>query len=745
MAGLSVPLQALRWGVIAGVALLLLTVFVVTPGTLFPFVVGKALWSRSIIEIVFVLWVMLALAKPSYRPPRSWVLVALAAGLGVSLLATGFGVSAQRSLWSTYERMQGVVDLAHWFALAVVLASMFRAASEWRALLTFNLAVSLAMACLVIARHYQLDVPFYGALLEPKLPRMSGPLGNPNYLSLYMLVSLFVALGFLARSCLPATVVPPPPRGRRRKRRGGRPQPSAHRRGRTNSRWPGGVFWAATAALHLWAFDLAGSTGGLLGLFASVGFLALALAFLGRGWVRRAAVAAMVAIAALTVLLSIRFLGATPHPASAPWLNSPVAQQIVKIHLQRPSVQSRLAAWQTGLKGFTERPLLGWGPENFGVVFGRHATGYGAAMVPHDKAHGQLVEVAATTGALGLVAYLALWGLTFTVVLRAARRMGRKDQALVLLVGAALMGGLAHSQFLFDTTGGRLQTILLLGFSVSLEKTAFAGARHPRLPARVSADWAALLRRRGVRVALAAVVAALSATGLAVNQAIHSAAHIRHLIAQPSPSTVLADGIDGFKPLANTYRWNLFDELTGHWPRLRAEDVARARRLLNWAERESREVVRTEPQNWRIHQSLARMYQAVAATDPEYEAEARRYLERARALAPNRVVFPSAPVAPDSLRVRPLRDGRHELHWRPSADAGFHEVVEWTSDGTWRTLLYAYDPNRTSFVPPATREPGTHRFAIQNCRQAMEGALSCSPLVEWPPITVTTTETDPGP
>ena len=73
------------------------------------------------------------------------------------------GVSAQRSLWSTYERMQGVVDLAHWFALAVVLASMFRAASEWRALLTFNLAMSLAIACLVIARHYQLDVPFYGA------------------------------------------------------------------------------------------------------------------------------------------------------------------------------------------------------------------------------------------------------------------------------------------------------------------------------------------------------------------------------------------------------------------------------------------------------------------------------------------------------------------------------------------------------------------------------------------------------
>ena len=739
MVGLSVPLQALRWGIIAGVALLLLTVFVVTPGTQFPFVVGKALWSRSIIEIVFALWAALALAKPSYRPPRSWLLVALAAGLGVSLLATGFGVSAQRSLWSTYERMQGVVDLAHWFALAVVLASMFRAASEWRALLTFNLAMSLAMACLVIARHYQLDVPFYGALPEPKLPRMSGPFGNPNYLSFYMLISLFVALGFLARSCLPATVVPPPPRGRRRKRRGGRSQAPARQRGRTNSRWPGGVFWAATAALHLWAFNLAGSTGGLLGLFASVGFLALALAFLGRGRARQAAVAVMVAFGALTALLGIRILGAAHDPA-APWLNSPVAQQIAKIDLQQPTVRSRLAAWETGLKGLAERPLLGWGPGNFGVVFGRHATGFGVAMVPHDKAHSQLVEVAATTGTLGMAAYLALWGTTFTVVLRAARRMGRKDRALALFVGAALTGGLVHSQFLFDTSSGWLQTILLLGFVVSLEKTAFAGARHPRPLARLTADWAALLRRKDARVALVAVAAALSATGLAVNQAIHSAAQIR-----PSTWTALADGIDGFKPLANAYRWYLFDKLTDDWPRLHAVDIARAERLLDWAELESREVVRTEPQNWRIHQSLARMYQAVAATDPEYEAAARHYLERARALAPNRVVFPSDPVAPDLLRMRPLRDGRHELLWRPSLGAGVHEVLELTSDDIWRPLLHVYDPDRASFIPPATRAPGTYHFAVRMCRHVMEDSLSCSPLAKWPPITVTTTETDPGP
>ena len=43
------PGDALRWGVLACIALLLATPFVFTPGTIYPFVVGKAVWSRAII------------------------------------------------------------------------------------------------------------------------------------------------------------------------------------------------------------------------------------------------------------------------------------------------------------------------------------------------------------------------------------------------------------------------------------------------------------------------------------------------------------------------------------------------------------------------------------------------------------------------------------------------------------------------------------------------------------------------
>ena len=52
------------------------------------------------------------------------------------------------------------------------------------------------------------------------------------------------------------------------------------------------------------------------------------------------------------------------------------------VHLQRPSVQSRLAAWEAGLSGFAERPLLGWAPATTGTRRERTPRGTGGRSRP---------------------------------------------------------------------------------------------------------------------------------------------------------------------------------------------------------------------------------------------------------------------------------------------------------------------------------------------------------------------------
>ena len=45
----------------AGIALILLTPLVVSPVVFYPYSVGKAVWARALIAVVFALWAVLAL------------------------------------------------------------------------------------------------------------------------------------------------------------------------------------------------------------------------------------------------------------------------------------------------------------------------------------------------------------------------------------------------------------------------------------------------------------------------------------------------------------------------------------------------------------------------------------------------------------------------------------------------------------------------------------------------------------
>ena len=55
------------------------------PSTMFPYVVGKAVYTRLLIELAFALWLVLVLWHPSHRLPRSRLLLVLAIYVGVVL------------------------------------------------------------------------------------------------------------------------------------------------------------------------------------------------------------------------------------------------------------------------------------------------------------------------------------------------------------------------------------------------------------------------------------------------------------------------------------------------------------------------------------------------------------------------------------------------------------------------------------------------------------------------------------
>lgn len=668
--------------------LLLATPLILSARTIFPFIVGKALASRSLIEFLFGLWVVLAVFRPQYRPRRSKVLIAFAVWLAVSLVAGFAGVSVQRSLWSTYERMQGVIDLAHWFALAVVLAwtlrpglgrldflpggpskggrgrrakkstlseyavTALRGLLNWRAVLNINLAVALFIALMGLDLYYDVGlVPTYAVLSEGQ--RLAATLGNPTYLGGYMLVNVLVALAFLGnaiaadREPISQTVS-----ARRRRRRRGE-----QRSNQDPMRVWWQVFWTLVVVFTLWALLLSGTRGSIfIGLPAAMVFLCAGYLLWGR--VRAVKIASVLVLGGM-VLLGVVVLGVRSTEAFKDLADSNIIlSRIENINLDDPSIKGRLASHKAGLQGFLARPLLGWGPENYAVAFGRYFEFDPEIRETYDQAHNKVLEEMTTKGVLGLISYVALWTVMFAVLYRRFRNCDDREQIFLLFIGAALTGYFLQNLFLFDTSATILQFALMVGFVAGLERTLVvptdgeAAEMDADLPQRAPSFRAPAVHVPGsVLSALAIIgVSALVALGIVINTRIYYASKVV-VRTQVSDITweqrigLFQTSIDTFRPLANYPRIFLIGQVGNNFQGMSDEDFALT---MDMVDREAIHATDSEPEEWKIHADLALLYYRVASRDQKYQQQADSYLESASELGPETLEVRALKAVTDS-------------------------------------------------------------------------------------------------
>ncbi len=633
------------------VALVLLTPLIVMapplPSTFFPYIVGKAVYSRTLVEIAFGLWVVLSLRHSRYRMPRSWLLPLLGAYVVAALLASLFGVSPQRSIWSTYERMQGFVDLAHWMAFVVVMASVFRSWVDWRPLLNFNLGVSFLLGLLGIAQHQ--DIGFFSFLAQGA--RVDITLGNPTYVGAYMLVNMMVALGFLGRSLAgpretEERVVTPPKESRAAERR--------RRRGRTRRRtadqrplfvvpeavWRG--FWAVVVVVNLGILWQSGTRGALFGLV--VASLALALGYLAWGRIRPLRLASLGALG-LFVVGALAFVGIreTSFFHSVTRTNI-MLNRISLIGPEHHNLTSRLNSWEVGLRGFAARPLLGWGPENFTIAYDQHVTAdkFAISGESFDQAHNKIVEELTTKGLLGTVGYLAVWVTMFAVIVRRVQSQSSPDQLFTFFVGAALTGYFAQNMFLFDTPGMVPQFYMLVSFVVYLDASRDpdpAPRRSGPDDVREGAESGALKTDSSALVALVPAGIVILLAVLFINYAPLNGSRIILETLNPNISwlerlDVFERSIDAAPTMGNYPRIVMFNQLANNWGSMTLEETHAA---LATAEQEGKDGLKAEPREWRLHHSLATLYHRASPIDPVYLGKARELLEQAVVVAPERI------------------------------------------------------------------------------------------------------------
>ncbi len=410
--------KILKYTVVAGLFAVLLTPLLVADSLFFPFITGKAFFFRIVTEVIFILWLALILLKSNYRPHGSMILFGLILLVLISTLASIFGVNPYRSFWSYYERMDGLLSYFHLLAYFLVLISMLKTERIWQWFLKVSVGVSVLVTLYGLLQLAGVLTVTQGGV------RLTATLGNATYLAVYLLVHIFLAVLLLV------------------KRRG--------------TLWPRYLYGGAVV-LQLVVLYYTATRGAILGLIGGTLLTLLILAIFQKenSHARKLALLSFVGI---IVLLG----GFLLFKNTSGVKSSPVLSRFASISLADTTTDSRLTIWRMAIRGFKERPILGWGPENFIVVFNKY---YESRLWPQepwfDRSHNIFLDWLISAGILGLIAYMSL----FISVLYYC---WQKESNFSLTEKSLFTGLLAaysfQNLFVFDNLTSYLSLLFILGY-----------------------------------------------------------------------------------------------------------------------------------------------------------------------------------------------------------------------------------------------------------------------------------------
>ena len=356
--------------------------------------------------------------------------------LASALIATIFAVNRNVALFGTYIRYEGLLTLGTYAALFWLAAQTAwrsdRAHTLVRAMLAGAYLVSIvAVVQWVIAALTTVPGANTG-FSYAGLPRASATLSNPTMLAAFL-----------------AMLLPP-----------------------------------AVAEL----LDARGLTTRILTANAVVMMgLALALTFVRSAWLGALVGVAIAVAAPQRTPLRLRFglaaaglcvvlaVGGAVAKGGHPLIPS-LFQRAASIAANTGSTTTRLQVWQGAIRLVASRPVTGYGPDTFGLVYPAFRPANATPGFLVDKTHSEILQVAATQGLLGAAAYL--W-ILLSVALAFWR--GRRNQG----AAAAFAGVVAYqlwAQANFSWVPAAVPYWIFLGAAVAVWQGELPATNALRLP-----------------------------------------------------------------------------------------------------------------------------------------------------------------------------------------------------------------------------------------------------------------------
>jgi len=415
--------------------LCIFAVIFVSAQTLFPFIVFKYVFFRSAVLAAFVFFLLGLLFQSNEVQPPYWggrisqvlkspLVIAVSVFILAYLLACLFGFNPAYSFWSNFERGEGGFQLLNFYLFFLLMVLLFRDKKDW----LFAFKLSLIAAVLVIFYGVAAGLGVEGFVGVPlKIgERFQGSLGNTAYVGTYLLFALFYGL-FLFLNI-------------------------------RDRRWRTAIAFLIPVFLFFIWFTQ--TRGPFLGLGAGLAVFLLYLGFGGSQAARRTSLLLFLIIAILSgFLYTVRY---------SPIMQKLALTRFFNITLNNISTETRFWSWAAAFKGWKERPIFGWGPENYGRLFDkyfdtRHFIPNEHSDTWYDRAHNVIFDYLAETGIVGLLSYLSIFAVLLFLFFRRMPRLDLSPPARGLIL-AMVAAYLVQGFVIFDVLPIYLNLFLFLGF-----------------------------------------------------------------------------------------------------------------------------------------------------------------------------------------------------------------------------------------------------------------------------------------
>ena len=592
------------WVVKIGLFIIPFLPLYVSTSMLFPFITGKNFAFRIITEIIFVFWTWLAIANPDYRPKLTWLFKSVTAFTLIVFFADIFGPNPYRSLFSNFERMEGFMMIGHMYLYYLMLSTVLRR-RDWTFFFHSTLIGSLAVSYIGFLQKLGYHVSIQGGF------RVDSTIGNPTYLAAYLLFNLWVLLILMYTF---------------------------------RKKWWAFSLYGVAFAFELMILYFTATRGAIIGLGVAGVMLAAALLWKWSAvfpyesekmhhskWPMGRKITGAI-LAVIIVFPLLFWMGRNTEMVQS----NQVLRRLTNYSLQEGTIQARFYIWGQSWKGFFERPILGWGQENYYLVFQKYYNPNLWGDEPwFDRSHNIFFDWLIHAGILGLGAYLAMYAAVFTAVIK-----GIKKQKVLFWSGAVVMAALlAHiiqNLFVFDNLNTYLLFFAFLAYGAFLTASSEENAKDHRASSKTYS------RAHAITIVLA-VILSLSAYSLHIAPIRQSKALIQTLIGyqQQVPMDKLIDSFKqtlAYDSFGNTevreQIVNIDGSVVGNQRFSNTEQL----QYINFGIDEMRKLVDTPAKDVKHMMFLGTLYNQALGSNPDYPLQAKNVLEEAVRLSPTKQI-----------------------------------------------------------------------------------------------------------